>query len=221
MSDTPTILVIIGTPLAGSLNHALAHRYIDAARAGGARVEVIDLAHDPIPDHPRERNHLRAPRSEADVQLDPQVATYMEAVEAADHLVFFFPQWWGGTPAALKAWLDRVLLSGFAYRYRPQGQLWDRLLAGRTARIVMTADSPGWWTRMVYRDAPIRALKKVTLWYCGIRTVGVTRVSEVRHRSPEWLSKTVARMDNLGRADARHTPRTKPTRASAKVGQAA
>lgn len=204
------ILVIIGTPLAASLNHSLAASYIEAARANGAHVDVIDLAHDPIPEHPRERNHLRAPRDEHDIPLDSDVAAYVDRVTQADHLVFFFPQWWGAAPAALKSWIDRVLLSGFAYRYRPTGQFWDRLLAGRTARIVMTSDSPRWWTRMTYRDAPIRTLRRATLWYCGVRTIGVTRIGKVRHSSREQLATKVSAMARLGVGDAK---RTRPTTA--------
>lgn len=220
-STAPRILVIIGTPLPHTLNHSLALAYVEAARAGGAHVEVIDLSHDPIPDHPRERNELRAPRDDGDVPLDPDVARYIAAVDRAHHLVFFFPQWWGGAPAALKAWIDRVLLAGFAYRYRTRGKSWDRLLAGLTARIVMTSDSPRWWTRLVYRDSPIRALRTATLWYCGIATVGTTQLSEVRHSSPERLGRAVTRMEKLGAADAHRTPRSTHTRAQATVNSPA
>ena len=38
------IALVIGHPIAGSLNHALAGRYADSARAAGADVRVIDLA---------------------------------------------------------------------------------------------------------------------------------------------------------------------------------
>ncbi|MDN4480238.1 NAD(P)H-dependent oxidoreductase [Demequina muriae] len=207
MTRPPRILVVIGTPLADTLNHSLAASYVDAARIAGADVRVIDLASDPIPDHPRTRDELRAPRTEEDVPLDPAVADYVEAVEDADHLVFFFPQWWGTYPAAFKAWVDRVLLSGAVFRYHRTGQGWDKLLKGRTARIVMTMDSPSWWSRFVYRDAGVRALRTATLWYCGIKTVGVTRVPLVRHRGERPLTRAIAAMARLGTADARVTSR--------------
>ncbi|GIG53884.1 NAD(P)H-dependent oxidoreductase [Demequina activiva] len=223
LTRPPGILVVIGTPLADSLNHALAGAYVDAARAAGARVDVIDLARDPIPDHPRARGHLRAPREDHDddLPLDPDVARYIELVDAADHLVMLFPQWWGTYPAALKAWIDRVLLSGTAFSYRAQGRGWDKHLAGRTARLVMTMDSPAWWNRWFYRDAAPIALKNSTLWYCGIRTVGVTRVPEVRHASTARLERAIARAAKHGTADALRTPRDtaagrrEPARASA------
>jgi NAD(P)H dehydrogenase (quinone) len=196
------ILVVIGTPLAGSLNHALAHSYADAAHAAGADVRVIDLARDAVPGHPSERNEVRLPRTDADVPLAPDVAAYVADVEWADHLVFFFPQWWGSYPAALKTWIDRVFLSGFAYRYRPTGRLWDKLLTGRTARIVMTMDSPKIWNAWAYRNAAIRSLRNATLEFCGIRVRGVTRLAEVRHRSDADRERWVRGMASLGATDA-------------------
>lgn len=200
--NAPRILVVIGTPLAGSLNHALAHSYADAAGAAGADVRLIDLARDAVPPHPTERNEVRHPRTDADVPLDSDVAAYVADVEWADHLVFFFPQWWGSYPAALKTWIDRVFLSGFAYRYRSTGRLWDKLLTGRTARIVMTMDSPRIWNAWVYRNAAIRSLRNATLEFCGIRVRGVTRLAEVRHRSDADRERWIGGMASLGATDA-------------------
>lgn len=210
MTSAARILVVVGTPLPDTLNHALASAYVDAARASGAEVRVVDLAADPIPDHPRTRTDLQAPRTAQDQPLDPAVADYVEAVHRADHVVFFFPQWWGTQPAALKAWIDRVVLSGSAFRYRRTGRGWDKLLTGRTARIVMTMDSPSWWNRLMYRDAGVRALRTATLWYVGIRTVGVTRVAEVKHRGERPLVRAIATMARLGAADASRASSVRP-----------
>lgn len=198
----PRILVVIGTPLAGSLNHALAASYVAAAREGGADVRVVDLAADPVPAVPSSRGELRAPRTDDDVPLTPDVSAYVADVEWADHVAIFFPQWWGSYPGALKTWIDRVFLSGFAFRYRPTGRLWDKLLTGRTARIVMTMDSPVFWNAWVYRNAAIRSLQKATLEYCGIRVRGVTRLAEVRHRADADRARWVGGMASLGATDA-------------------
>src|SRR5690606_3850944 len=83
---TRRILVVIGTPLPTTLTHALAAAYVASARRAGAEVRVIDLAVDPIPDHPRSRAELRAPRDTADRPLDPVVGRYLDDVLWADHL---------------------------------------------------------------------------------------------------------------------------------------
>ncbi|WP_243077125.1 NAD(P)H-dependent oxidoreductase [Microbacterium sp. SS28] len=198
----PRILVIVGTPITGSLNHSLATAYVDDARAGGADVRVIDLANDPIPGHPTHRDELRMPRTDDDTPLDADVAAYIEDVRWADHIVFFHPQWWGTYPAALKAFIDRVFLSGFAFRYRAKSALSERLLAGRTARIVMTMDSPRLWNRLAYRNAAETSLKRAILGYCGVKTVGVTRFTPVRFSEDEQRSGWVAEAGRLGRRDA-------------------
>lgn len=155
--------------------------------------------------HPRSRDELRAPRSDADRPLDPDVARYLDDVRWADHLVFFHPQWWGTAPAALKAFIDRVFLSGAAFRYRERSAVSDRLLAGRTARLVMTMDSPRFWNRLVYRNAAETSLTRATLRYCGVRTVGVTRFSPVRFSDEAARAAWIDRTRALGRTDATST----------------
>lgn len=193
---TARILVVIGTPLPDTYTHALAAAYTEAARSAGADVRVVDLANDPIPGHPRSRAQLRAPRTDADTPLEPEVAAYLDDVRWAQHLVFFHPQWWGTMPAALKAFIDRVFLSGAAFRYREGTPIPERLLTGRTARMVMTMDSPRWWNRFVYRGAAEAGLTRATLGYCGIRTIGITRLSPIRlgdeTRRARWLSRIAA-----------------------------
>lgn len=209
---TRRILVVIGTPLPATLTHALAAAYTAEARAHGAEVRVIDLAVDPVPDHPRTRDQLHAPRTEADRPLDPEVARYLDDVRWADHLTIVHPQWWGTAPAALKAFIDRVFLSGATFRYRQGTRTWDRLLKGRTARVVMTMDSPRWWNRIVYRGAAEASLTRATLGYCGVTTVGVTRFTPVRFSDESVRQSWIDRMGTLGRTDATRRARRGATR---------
>lgn len=196
------ILVVVGTPLPDTLTHALAGAYLEGARGAGAEVRVIDLARDPIPDHPRVRDQLRVPRTDADLALDPDVARYLDDVLWADHLVVLHPQWWGTVPAALKAFIDRVFLSGGTFRYRERSAVSDRLLSGRTARVVMTMDSPRFWNRLVYRNAAETSLTRATLGYCGVKTIGVTRFSPVRFSDDAARADWIARVRALGVKDA-------------------
>lgn len=207
------LLVIIGTPLPDTLNHALAGAYIDAARAAGAEVRQIDLAHDPIPGHPRSRDQLRAPRpgNDRDLPLDPEVARYLDDVLWADHLAIFHPQWWGTTPAALKAFIDRVFLSGATFRYRERSALSERLLVGRTASIVMTMDSPRFWNRLVYRGAAEASLTRATLGYCGVRTTRISRHTPIRFSDDAARRRWIEAAAKGGRADA-VSPRRVPRR---------
>lgn len=55
---------------------------------------------------------LKAARDDA---FSKAVAAEQERVRRADVIVLAFPLWWGGPPAILKGWIDRVLACGFAY----------------------------------------------------------------------------------------------------------
>lgn len=194
------ILVVIGHPIADSLNHAFAASYVDAARDAGAEVRIHDLARIRLP-HPETRDELRARDGDTSA-LDPEIQRLTADLRWAEHVTVFFPQWWGTYPGALSSYLDRVFLSGVAFRYRT-GQIPTRLLTGRTARILMTADGPGWWNRMSYRNAAETSLARATFAYCGMRTRGITRFMRVRFSSPARRESWLRDAARVGRRDAR------------------
>lgn len=196
------ILVLDAHPDDGSLCAALAARYADGARGAGADVELLVLRDLDFDVHLR-----RGLRS--DQVLEADLARAQAALVAADHVVVVAPVWWGSVPALLKGFLDRALERGWAYRYRDNG-LPQGLLAGRSARVVVTTDSPGWWLRGLMGDSAVRQLRRSTLRFCGLKPVRATRVGQVHGSSPEQREAWLQRVADLGRADARRTPdRTK------------
>jgi NAD(P)H dehydrogenase (quinone) len=57
-------------------------------------------------------------------------------VAAADLFIFVYPLWWGGMPAILKGWVDRVMAYGFAYA---DGHRFDTgFFSGRNAMVALT-----------------------------------------------------------------------------------
>lgn len=192
-SGTRRILVILGHPAPASLNQALAEAYAEGARSAGAEVVLLptaSLAMDALAD----------PRTVAD--LEPDLVTAQGLIQAADHLAFVYPLWWGAAPTTLKAFIDRTFLTGFAFRYNAKGQP-EKLLKGRSARILLTMDGPWWFHRWMYRNSGITWLKWATLWFSGIRTVGVEFIDKVRTSSPERLADQILRARRLGERDGR------------------
>ncbi len=180
------MLVILGHANTDSLCGALAAAYARGAATRGAEVRELhlgSLSFDPI---------LRRGYA-AEQPLEPDLLDAQEAIRRTDHLVFIHPNWWGGMPALLKGFIDRVFIPGFAFRYRSGSPLWDRLLAGRTAEIIVTMDSPGWYYRWIVGRPGIRQLKKAILDFCGIRVTRITRFGPVRGsddaRRRQWLEK--------------------------------
>jgi len=179
-----SVLILLGHPDRDSLCGALALRYATAATNAGHAVRLIalgELEFDPVLRH----GYRQIQPLEHDLQ------DARDALAACDHLVLVYPTWWGAMPALLKGFLDRVLLPGFAFRYRRGSVWWDRLLAGRSARVITTLDTPPWYYRWFYRDAGIAQVRATVLKFCGIRPVRVSRLGAVRSSTPaqreRWL----------------------------------
>ncbi|OYO32342.1 NADPH:quinone reductase [Janthinobacterium sp. PC23-8] len=184
------ILVILGHPSNDSFCAALADAYVTAARAAGHEVRELrlgQLAFDPV-------------LHEGYRQVQPLEADLLAAQEAiiwARHLVFAYPIWWGGAPALLKGFIDRVLLPGFAFQYRPGKAFPAQLLAGRTAQLLVTMDTPPWYFRWVYRMPGIHQVRKTTLEFCGIKPVSVVSYGPLLHSTDQQRARWLAQAGTL------------------------
>ncbi len=169
MPDTPHILVIAAHPRgSASFIGALASAYAQGARRAGLAVEEVDLSRlrfNPDVVEP-------SPRAQA---LEPDLEMVRAAITRADHLVFVYPTWWGTFPALLKGFLDRVLLPGWAFAESEGGTGYEGLLAGKTAELITTMDTPGFVYRFIYGAPGQRAMARATLGFCGIDVSRVTR----------------------------------------------
>ncbi len=116
----------------------------------------------------------------ADQPWEADLEDAAAAIAACDHLVVGFPLWWGGEPALLKGFLDRVVLPGFAFRYHRENPFWDRLLAGRSADVIVTMDTPPWYLRLVYGDPVGKRWRRQVLGFCGFKPVRIFRFGATR-----------------------------------------
>ncbi|SDU31729.1 NAD(P)H-dependent oxidoreductase [Geopseudomonas guangdongensis] len=184
------VLLILASP-ADSFGAALADAYADSAEHAGHRVERLaldTLDFDPLLHH----GYRREQALEADLQAARQ------ALLRADHLVFVYPVWWGSVPALLKGFLDRLLLPGFAFRYRPGQAMPERLLGGRSAQLLVTMDSPPWYFRWVTGAPAIAQMKRATLEFCGIRPVAVACFGPLQDSTPARRERWLAEARALG-----------------------
>jgi len=183
------ILVVQGhpDPAGGHFCHALADAYASAARAAGHAVESVDVARLDFP--------LLRTKAEWDHgAVPPALEPAQQAILRANHLALFFPLWLGGMPALLKGFLEQVARPGFALRPE-DGDGWKKLLAGRSARIVVTMGMPAAIYRVVYRAHSIRALERNILGFVGFAPIretliGMVEASEAGRQ--RWLGKVAA-----------------------------
>ena len=179
------ILVILGHPQKESLCGSLAEVYAEGAIAEGGEVRTLalgDLAFDPI---------LWNGYNESQ-PLEPDLVKAQELIAWADHLVFVYPNWWGSMPALMKGFFDRTLLPNFAFKYRQDSPMWDKLLANRTAQLLVTMDTPPWYYRWVFKMPGHEQMKRTILGFCGIKVVKITEFAIVKKsllaQRQKWLT---------------------------------
>lgn len=83
--------------------------------------------------------------------LEPDLVQAQADITWAEHLAFVYPIWWGGIPALMKGFFDRIFLPGFAFKYREGKAFPDKLLKGKTAHLLVTMDTPPWYYKWVCR----------------------------------------------------------------------
>lgn len=191
------ILIIVGHPDAASYNFALADAYEANARASKKtdvrRLNIRDLEFNP--------NLQFGYRKRT--ELEPDLLAAWEDIQWADHLVWIYPVWWGSFPAMMKGFIDRVFLPGFVFRKHENSMTkWDKLLKGKTARLISTLDQPGWYYRFVNSRPTHHAMKKMTMGFTGISKVKTTTIGPLRLSTDQWRANWLTKVAALGSKEA-------------------
>jgi NAD(P)H dehydrogenase (quinone) len=157
------ILLINGHPNPHSFSAALSAAYEESARSQVQveRLDLRELSFDLVL-----RHGYAQPQP-----LEPDLVRAAEAITRASHVVWFFPCWWNAPPALVKGFIDRVFTPGYAFRYHDRGQLPEKLLRGRSARLVTSMDSPRLWQWLVNGSALETSFTRSTLRFVGFSPV--------------------------------------------------
>jgi putative NADPH-quinone reductase len=186
------IAIINGHPNKDSFNFGIAEAYRSGAIEAGAEVKEIvirDLHFNPNLQFGYQKR----------MELEPDLLKAWEVIQWADHLVWIHPVWWGGFPALMKGFIDRLFLPGMAYKYRENSVWWDKLLKGKTAHIITTLDQPGWYYRLFFGRPSVNQLKKSILEYCGVKPVKLTYIGIIRNSKDEQRVQWLRKVKGLGK----------------------
>lgn len=189
------ILVLNGHPNRESFNFGIAAAYKKGAEEAGAEVRSINIADLNFNPNLQFGYQKRT-------ALEPDLLQAWEDIQWADHLVWVHPVWWGGLPAIMKGFIDRLFLPGFAFQYRENSLFWDKLLKGKSARIVTTLDQPGWYYALIYGRPSVNQLKRSTLLFCGISPVKVTYLGIIKTSDATKRDKWLQKIKQLGQRQA-------------------
>lgn len=187
------ILVIKGHPKEEGFCNSLVREYIQGAEQFGCEVKVLELKKLDL------EKFLKYEHRENPVLSDDLLGA-QDLIVWADHLVFAYPVWWSVAPALLKVFIEAVFLPGFAYKYqKSKGMIprWDKLLAGKSAELIVAMDSPSWYYRYFLGD-PGGKMMKASLNFCGIKLIGRHYFGSVKMSSEERKGKWLKRVYKIG-----------------------
>ena len=190
------LFVFVGHPRADSLSHGMAGAYARGAESEGAEIRwqaLSDMDFDP---DLTEGYHSRK-------TLEPCLEEWRDNIQWCSHTCWAYPIWWGGMPAKMKGVIDRAFLPGFAMQYHENDPWWDRLLKGRSADLLLTADAPAVFDQIMYgRPAKNQAVRAV-MKFSGIKPVRTLQVGTVKGakeaKIKDWLRKAYNRGADAGR----------------------
>ncbi|HEU4442854.1 MAG TPA: NAD(P)H-dependent oxidoreductase [Burkholderiales bacterium] len=172
-------------PAGGHFVHALADAYERGARETGHEVKRIDVARLAFPLLHNAQQWQWQPPAES-------IGAAQQAIAWAEHLVILYPLWLGDLPALLKGFFEQTLRPGFAIGKAAPGRLPKKLLAGRSARVVVTMGMPALFYKLYYRAHTLKSLKRNILEFCGISPVRTTVIGMVegsKDARAGWLTR--------------------------------
>jgi NAD(P)H dehydrogenase (quinone) len=194
-------LVVYAHPEPTSFTAALKDTAVQVLAGAGHDVTVSDLyaegfnpvagRHDFTTVADADRFHYQAEQLEAATHdgFAEDLRREQERVGEADLFVFVFPIWWGGVPAILKGWFDRVLAYGFAYQ---DGRRYETgLFQGRGAVLGMTSGG----TRRRFTEGDAYGPIEQVLWptqHCMVEYLGLATAEP-------FVAYAAPRVDDAGR----------------------
>ena len=150
------ILLILAHPRPNSLNRAIAETAVAVLKTQGHEVVFRDLYQERFdPVLPADEENL------PEEKLPKYLQDHLHDFKEADGVVFVHPNWWGGPPAILRGWADRVVRTNSCYNFTPEGVVSH--VGGKIVQIFSTSNTPRDVELNVYGD-PIENFWKVVVF---------------------------------------------------------
>ncbi len=188
------ILIFLGHPDKTGNCGDFANAYQRGAETAGydvRRINLGDLQFDPILHH-----GYRTIQA-----LEPDLIRAQEDFKWADHIVFIYPVWWAGMPALLKGFFDRAWLPSFAYRFHKEGMMkdymWDRLLKGKSAHVIVTMDNWPLVARIMFGDIT-NEISHGILSFAGVAPVKISKIGGMKFMKPEQKDSRMEMLEEWG-----------------------
>lgn len=162
-------LLIHAHPDPDSYSAALRDAASSGLKAGGADVDIVDLYALGFEPAMSEDEHRRY-ETVAEDHPDPLVRHHIDLVKSAEGLLFVYPTWWGNVPAAMKGWLDRVLLPDVGFRLNERTRKVEPGLTHVKRLVGVTTYGGARWHQKIMGDGGKTMITRTVRLSCGVRT---------------------------------------------------
>jgi len=171
--------------------HALCDEYCIGAAAAGhqvSRVDIASLDFTPL-------------RNKADFATEPGSIIQHERskLAAADHVTLMFPLWLGSMPSATRAFFEQAARASFFLDTGDNSHQWpQRMMKGKSARVVVTMGMPSIAYKMLFGSASLKAIEKGLFGISGFKPIKHTILGAVESANKEKYKTWLAKMRKLG-----------------------
>jgi len=167
MDHPMNALVVYCHPVEGSFCSAMRDAAVRGLQAAGHTVDVIDLTASQF--NPVMSTSEWQTYQQGSGQIPDGLEHDVELIKTAEIIVFVYPTWWGGLPAQLKGWLERVMLPGTAFVFNDNNKVRPGLGNIKRIHIASTFGSPWLYVRFV-NDNGRRILARAFRLNTSLRT---------------------------------------------------
>jgi len=188
------ILLILGHPSENSFSNALLDAYRTGAESAGAHCKTIYISRLDF-----DVNLSDGYKNGEVMPLEKDLADAQDLIKWADHVVMAYPNWWGFMPAITKGFIDRIFLPGFAFKNHSGKIFPEKLLKGKSMRLLVTMDTPTWWFYIIYRASQYQILKDIVFGYVGFDPIRFSTFGFIRKSTPEQRDKWLKKVQRLGK----------------------
>ncbi|HYE80081.1 MAG TPA: NAD(P)H-dependent oxidoreductase [bacterium] len=185
------VFVLQGHANPNSYTQALGREFIRALKEAQHEVLEINAYQTDLPYADPSRLHFHGETTYAQMR---------DFIPQADALVFVFPVWWAGLPAAMKNVLDHF---DFAFAMQ-EGKLLPKLKA-QHGYVIRTCDAPAGWSKATANLA-VQSLQE-GLKACGVKRWGLYAVDGVGTSSLDQRKRDMGRLFTEGQKFARLLPK--------------
>jgi putative NADPH-quinone reductase len=201
------VVIVFNHPYEGSYCNAVLQAATSGLQKAGHEVDLMHLDRDNFDPVMRSKDLSAFARAKNEGEaiyrdIDPQVLTYKQRLEQAEHLIFIFPVWWELMPAMTKGFIDKVIFPGITYDYAKSGlKMINRLTQLKGTTIITTQNTPALVYRLFFGNAIKYAMLRGTFWKTGFpkrKWINLCMVKFVSDKKREkWLMGVEKRFSEL------------------------